>query len=139
MSEFFDTEVWEMWSLLHTPLSGVFCGNGAQILFLFHYVSTINSQSQRIKSYQPPSIISQGRESTPDLATSPRRQLIPQAGSSNNNNNLRLGPPPPMVIQDDFRKVRFLKEVTLPCQKEREAEKVSQCAIYPSLPRLLKI
>ncbi|KAI5711972.1 hypothetical protein M8J75_004717 [Diaphorina citri] len=43
-----------------------------------------------------------GRESTPDLATSPRRQLNPQAA---NNNNLRLGPPPPMVIQDDFRKV----------------------------------
>uniref|UniRef100_A0A8D9BH80 Rho GTPase-activating protein 100F n=1 Tax=Cacopsylla melanoneura TaxID=428564 RepID=A0A8D9BH80_9HEMI len=46
-----------------------------------------------------------GRESTPDLATSPRRQLNPQQQASNTNNNLRLGQPPPMVIQDDFRKV----------------------------------
>lgn len=44
----------------------------------------------------------EGREATPDLATSPRRQA---QGQGPNVGNTRPKDPPPMVVQGDFRKV----------------------------------
>lgn len=44
----------------------------------------------------------EGREATPDLATSPRRQA---QGQGPNGGNTRPKDPPPMVVQGDFRKV----------------------------------
>lgn len=46
----------------------------------------------------------EGREATPDLATSPRRQA---QGQGPNGGNTRPKDPPPMVVQGDFRKVDY--------------------------------
>ena len=51
------------------------------------------------------SCLQEGRETTPEMATSPRRQVsqVPGSGTS----GVRQKEPPPMVVQGDFRKVRF--------------------------------
>ena len=64
-------------------------------------------------------LLQEGRETTPDIATSPRRQpnaAAPpgqpahpgQPGHPGPHQGLRPKDPPPMVIQGDFRKVSIV-------------------------------
>lgn len=59
-------------------------------------------------------LFKEGRETTPDLATSPRRQA---QGQGTNGAHVRPKEPPPMVIQGDFRKVSDSDAFTVLCNR----------------------
>lgn len=56
----------------------------------------------------------EGREATPDLATSPRRQA---QGQGTNGGSARPKEPPPMVVQGDFRKVCIVLAILIQMYK----------------------